>query len=29
MTNDVFEYQLKGLVKEPLASEHIIIKCVS
>jgi hypothetical protein len=27
-TNDVFEYDLVGNVTEPLAQEHIIMKCV-
>jgi hypothetical protein len=27
-TNDVFDYLLEGLVTEPLAQEHIILKCV-
>ena len=26
-TFDLFKYELKGIVKEPLAQEHIIIKC--
>lgn len=27
LTNDFFEYSIKGIVKEPLAQEHIVIKC--
>lgn len=26
-TNDVFEYELKGLGEEPLAIDHLIINC--
>ena len=28
-TNDVFEYELVGMVEEPLAMDHIIIKCIA
>ena len=28
LTNDVLEYYLKGIVREPMAQEHLIIKCV-
>ena len=27
LTNDVFEYTLRGIVKEPLAQEHLLIRC--
>ena len=27
MTNDVFEYELKGYGEEPVAEEHIILNC--
>jgi hypothetical protein len=27
ITNDVFEYELKGFGEEPVAEEHIILNC--
>ncbi len=27
ITNDVFEYEIKGVSEEPLAEDHIIINC--
>lgn len=27
-TNDIHEYTLKGIVREPVAQDHLIIKCV-
>jgi len=29
ITNDVFEYELKGYGEEPVAEEHIILNCLA
>lgn len=29
ITNDVFEYDLRGYGEEPVAEEHIIVNCIA